>query len=133
MGAELAARDLDFSFIADCNVGGEFMADDKVERVKSIAEREWTRTLSDRIGISYDEAKRKEREPEAPLPATEKLLADRYDQVIEREAEDLMPPDNQWGFNMQVPEYKFNLGEIYNLCVGRGTSPTRTATRSTST
>ena len=87
----------------------------------AIAKREWTRTLSDRIGISFDEAKRRARQPEPALPVTEKLLADRYDQVIEREARDLMPPDNPWGFNMRVPEHKFNLGEIYNLCIGRGT------------
>jgi HD-GYP domain-containing protein (c-di-GMP phosphodiesterase class II) len=122
--AELAALDDDYAFIAECNVGGEFMADDKVERVVQIADREWTRTLSDRIGISYDEAKRREREPEQSLPAPEKLLADRYDQVIEREAQDLMPADNRWGFNMTVPEHKFNLGEIYNLCIGRGTLST---------
>jgi HD-GYP domain-containing protein (c-di-GMP phosphodiesterase class II) len=120
----LAALDDDYAFIAECNVGGEFMADDKVERVAQIADREWTRTLSDRIGISYDEAKRREREPEKSLPATEKLLADRYDQVIEREAQDLMPADNRWGFNMTVPEKKFNLGEVYNLCIGRGTLST---------
>ena len=121
LDAELAALDDDYAFIAECNVGGEFMADDKLERVAQIADREWTRTLSDRIGISYDEAKRRERQPEAALPATEKLLADRYDQVIEREAQDLMPADNRWGFNMTVPEHKFNLGEVYNLCIGRGT------------
>jgi len=119
--AALAALDDDFAFIAECNVGGEFMADDRIERVAAIAKREWTRTLSDRIGISFDEAKRRARQPEPALPVTEKLLADRYDQVIEREARDLMPPDNPWGFNMRVPEHKFNLGEIYNLCIGRGT------------
>jgi HD-GYP domain-containing protein (c-di-GMP phosphodiesterase class II) len=119
--AQLAALDDDYAFIAECNVGGEFMADDKVERVAEIAMREWTRTLSDRIGISHDEAKRKAREPEPELPVQEKLLADRSDHVIEREAQDLMPPDNQWGFNMRVPERKYNLGEVYNLCIGRGT------------
>ena len=32
-----------------------------------------------------------------------------------------MPPNNKWGFNMRVPEHKFNLGEIYNLSISRGT------------
>ena len=29
------------------------MATDRIERLKKIAERTWTRTLSNRIGISY--------------------------------------------------------------------------------
>jgi HD-GYP domain-containing protein (c-di-GMP phosphodiesterase class II) len=32
-----------------------------------------------------------------------------------------MPVDNPWGFKMDVPEYKYNRGELYNLEVGRGT------------
>lgn len=117
----LAEIDSDFSFIAECNVGGEFMAPEKVERLKQIATREWTRTLSDRIGISHDEQERKNRQPEPSLPVTERLLSDRYDHIIERSAGDLMPPDNKWGFTMKVPQHKFNLGEIYNLGIGRGT------------
>ena len=117
----VAKLDEDFAFVAECNVGGEFMAPEKVDRVKEIAEETWQRTLSDRLGISYDEAKRKEREPEPELPVTENLLSDRYDHIVYREERDLMPPDNKWGFNMKVPEHKFNLGEVYNLGIGRGT------------
>ena len=117
----IAQLDDDFAFVAECNVGGEFMADEKGERVKKIAKMKWTRTLSDRLGISYDEAKRKEREPEPSLPVVENLLDDRYDHIITREAHDLLPPDSKFGFNMAVPEHKFNLGEIYNLGIGRGT------------
>ena len=119
--AEIAALDDEFAFIGTCNVGGEFMAPDKVERVKRIAERTWTRTLSDRVGVSYAEKTRRDREPEKPLPVREKLLEDRYDHVIERDAEDIMPSDNKWGFKIRMPERKYNLGEIYNLCIGRGT------------
>ena len=32
-----------------------------------------------------------------------------------------MPEDNQWGFRLKVPEHKFNLGELYNLSIMRGT------------
>jgi hypothetical protein len=119
--AEIASLNEEFAFVGECNVGGEFMAPEKVERLKKIAERTWTRTLSDRIGISYDERKRKERTPEPALPVVEKLLQDRIDHIIEREGIDIMPPDNKWGFKMKVPEQKFNLGEIYNLSIGRGT------------
>jgi HD-GYP domain-containing protein (c-di-GMP phosphodiesterase class II) len=119
--AELAALDDDFAFIAECNVGGEFMAPPKIERLKKIAERTWTRTLSDRVGISYAEKTRREREPEKALPVCEKLLEDRSDHVIEREAVDIISPENKWGFKLKMPERKYNLGEVYNLGIGRGT------------
>jgi HD-GYP domain-containing protein (c-di-GMP phosphodiesterase class II) len=119
--AEIAALDEEFAFVGECNVGGEFMAPEKVDRLKKIAERTWTRTLSDRTGISYDEKKRKEIVPEATLPVVEKLLQDRPDHIFTREGHDLLPPDNKWGFKMKVPEHKFNQGEVYNLGIGRGT------------
>ncbi|RYY65297.1 MAG: hypothetical protein EOO24_55200, partial [Comamonadaceae bacterium] len=101
--------------------GGEFMAAEKVERLKTIAQRTWTRTLSNRIGISYAEQKRREATPERPLPVQEKLLEDRQDHVRPREGPRLSAADNQWGFNLEAPERAANLGEIYNLSIGRGT------------
>lgn len=119
---DLAQLDDDFAFIAESNVGGEFMAPDRIERVKQIAEIKWTRTLSDRLGLSYEELKRVEREPEPALPCEENLLADRYDHIIYREGmEQTAAEDNPWGFKLDVPEHKYNLGEIYNLCIARGT------------
>ncbi|MEQ8320972.1 MAG: HD domain-containing phosphohydrolase [Rhodospirillales bacterium] len=119
---DLAQLDDDFAFIAESNVGGEFMAPDRIERVKQIAEIKWTRTLSDRLGLSYEELKRVEREPELALPCEENLLADRYDHIIYREGmEQTAAEDNPWGFKLDVPEHKYNLGEIYNLCIARGT------------
>jgi hypothetical protein len=97
------------------------MAPEKLERLKSIAVRTWTRTLDDRIGISHEEKVRKDRTPAAPLPAVETLLADRADHVFERKAQDHMPPDNPWGIRMPVPEQLYNKGELYNLGVARGT------------
>ena len=119
--AEVAQLDEDFAFIAECNVGGEFMAPPKVERLRKIAERTWTRTLSDRIGLSHLERTRREREPEKPLPTREKLLEDRYDHIIHRDAVDIMSPENKWGFKLRMPAHKYNLGEVYNLSIGRGT------------
>jgi HD-GYP domain-containing protein (c-di-GMP phosphodiesterase class II) len=113
--------DEDFAFIAECNVGGEFMAADKVERLQQIAERRWTRTLDDRIGISWEEKQRKDRTPPSPLPVEEKLLDDKPEHLIERAQAERMPADNPWGFRLEVPEYKFNRGELYNLAVSRGT------------
>ena len=59
--------------------------------------------------------------PARPLPATEHLLADRPEHVIVRAPEEFLPADDRFGFDMEVPENKFNFGEIYNLAITRGT------------
>lgn len=119
---KLAKLDDDFAFIAESNMGGEFMAPERVERLKEIGNIEWTRTLDDRIGISFEEQKRKNATPAPTLPVVEKLLDDRPDHIIAREGTaDLMAADNPFGFKLDTPENKFNLGEIYNLSIGRGT------------
>jgi len=120
--ARLAQLDDDYAFIAESNMGGEFMAPERVDRVKEIAQMQWTRTLDDRIGISFEEKKRKDRTPAPELPVTEFLLADRDDHIIYRETpEPAASEENPFGFNLDVPEHKFNLGEVYNMCIGRGT------------
>lgn len=122
LDATLCQIDDDFEFIAECNLGGEFMADELVDRVKQIATQTWTRTLDDRKGIAFEELKRKEREEPKALPCEEPLLADRQDHIIEHD--DVVhsaDPNNPYGFKIEVPEHKYNLGEIYNLCIGRGT------------
>ena len=119
--AEWRTLDADFAFVAQCNEGGEFMAPERVARLKGIAVRTWTRTLDDRLGIAHEERKRKERSPPAPLPATEPLLADKPEHLIERRPADRMAEGNRWGFRVQTPELLYNRGELYNLAVGRGT------------
>jgi HD-GYP domain-containing protein (c-di-GMP phosphodiesterase class II) len=119
--AQIAELDDDFAFIAECNVGGEFMAPERVERVERIAAITWLRTLDDRLGLSYDETLRMERTPKPALPVVEALLSDKREHIIERTDADRMPADNPWGFKLDTPEHKFNLGEVYNLCIGRGT------------
>ncbi len=123
LDAKLAKFDDDFAFIAESNVGGEFMAPERVDRVKEIASVKWTRTLSDRIGLSYEEQKRKDRTAEPKLPVEENLLSDREDHIIYREAGegDTYGEDNSFGFKLDVPQHRYNMGEIYNLCIGRGT------------
>ena len=118
----LAQIDDDYAFIAKTNVGGEFLADEAIERVEQIAKTRWTRTLSDRIGIANEELKRKERVPEPALPVEEDLLADREDHLFEHEGDiHSADPDNPYGFKVDVPEYRFNKGEVYNLSIRRGT------------
>jgi HD-GYP domain-containing protein (c-di-GMP phosphodiesterase class II) len=119
--AEWRELDADFAFVAECNEGGEFMALERVARLKAIAARTWTRTLDDRIGIAHEERRRKERSPPTPLPATEPLLADKPEHLIERRPADRMDEGNRWGFRVKTPELLYNRGELYNLSVGRGT------------
>jgi HD-GYP domain-containing protein (c-di-GMP phosphodiesterase class II) len=119
--AELTSLDDDFVFVAACNEGGESLGADKLERLREIAQRTWQRTLDDRLGISWEEKLRKDRTPPAILPVEEQLLDDKAEHLIERTQADRMPADNPWGFRLDVPEYKYNRGELYNLAVERGT------------
>ena len=120
----LEQLDEEFSFVAECNEGGEFMSEEKISRLKQIAQRTWVRTLDDRIGISWEESRRKNRTEQQPLPAEEKLLSDKPEHIIEREHHETMPDDNPWGFKLDVPEHKYNRGELYNLSVSKGTLST---------
>jgi response regulator RpfG family c-di-GMP phosphodiesterase len=108
----------DFAFVADCNLGGEFMAPGKIERLQRIALETWQRHYDDRLGLVPDELKRYTGEPE-PLPATEKLLADKEHHRVPRT--DKRSIDPKWGFKVKVPENLYNHGEVYNLSIGRGT------------
>jgi HD-GYP domain-containing protein (c-di-GMP phosphodiesterase class II) len=118
---ELQALDDDFAFVAGCNVGGEFMAPEKVQRLREIAKRTWQRTLDDRLGVSWEEARRLEHREAQALPATEHVLADKPEHVIERGPQELMPADNPWGFKLKVPAHRYNRGELHNLSIARGT------------
>lgn len=118
---QLNQLDEDFAFIAECNLGGEFMAPEKLERLQRIAAYSWLRTLDDRLGVSWEERQRMEREAASLLPATERLLDNKVWHLIERDSVDGLPADNPWGFKMDTPEYKYNRGELYNLEVARGT------------
>ena len=54
LNKQLQSLNDDFKFIAESNIGGEFMSKEQIERVKKIASRQWCKTLDDRIGISID-------------------------------------------------------------------------------
>jgi hypothetical protein len=112
--------DDDFAFIAECNVGGEFMADEKIDRLQAIAAKTWKRTLDDNLGLSWEELNRKDSQNHS-LPVDEKLLADKTEHLIARSEADRIPKDNPWGFNVDTPDYKYNRGELYNLSVKKGT------------
>ena len=120
-----AEIDDDFAFIAECNAGGEFMADDKIERLQSIAEKTWQRTLDDDLGVSWEELNRKQnmglQKTGSSLPVEENLLSDKPEHLIARHENDKIPQGNPWGFNIETPEFKYNRGELYNLSVKKGT------------
>ena len=109
----------DFAFIAECNMGGEFMAPELVERVKRIGAKTWLRHFDNRLGLSYEEAQRYEKVPPTSLPACEPLLADQPWHIVPREDSTALDP--KYGFKVRVPEHLYNFGEIYNLSVSRGT------------
>lgn len=118
---ELVALDDDFAFVARCNQGSESMADADVERLHRIASRTWTRTLDDRLGLSHEEAARRQAAPAALLPHPEPLLADRPEHLVPRRTDECFAADNRWGFRMQPPRWRQNLGELHNLGVRYGT------------
>ena len=117
----LAQIDDDFDFIAKCNIGGEFMEPDLIERVKQIASIKWQRTIDDRLGISQDEMRRKGRRSKAKLPVAEPLLNDRDDHIIPYDEGERNRYDESFGFRLEFPEHKYNQGEVYNLSIKRDT------------
>ncbi len=114
----VAQLDEDFRFVANANVGGEFMSDDKIERIKHIAQQTWLRHYDDHLGLSPFEEMIKSKS-DVTLPVVENLLADKPDHIIERVRPMEFAPEH--GIKVQVPEHQYNLGEVYNLTISRGT------------
>lgn len=110
----------DFEFVAKCNMGGEFMADDDIKKLKRIAARTWIRHLDDRIGISAGESELKNAHPSPELPVEENVIADQVWQIIHRDSKTESMADFDT-FNMDIPQNVYNRGELYNLCIPKGT------------
>ncbi|TFH90633.1 HD domain-containing phosphohydrolase [Vibrio ouci] len=108
----------EFAFIARSNVGGEFMGEESIARVRSIASKTWQRNFDDRLGLSPFEELNKQH-VESTLPVLEPLLADKPEHIIKR----IRPLvfDEKFGIKVEVPEHLYNLGEVYNLSISRGT------------
>ncbi len=112
----------DFAFIAESNVGGEFMSSDKVERLEQLAKLTWMRHFDDRLGLSHAEMERLKGVTPSPLPVEEKLLADKKEHIIRRAKGNPLSYDPEaLGVSMNVPKHLYNQGELYNLRVARGT------------
>ncbi len=108
----------DFAFIANSNIGSEFMSDDDVEHLKKLAEHTWHRHFDNRLGLSHIELSRYQ-ETTDNLPAGESLLSDRPEHLEERVRSTDYDPS--FGIKMDIPEYLYNTGELYNLSITRGT------------
>jgi HD-GYP domain-containing protein (c-di-GMP phosphodiesterase class II) len=117
--ARKAALVDDFAFVARCNVGSEFMAQEDIERLTLIAGYTWLRHFDDRLGLSHEELRRRADEPVPMLPVPEPLLSDRAWHRIPRT--EIQSYDPKYGFKMQVPELLYHFGEVYNLSIRRGT------------
>jgi len=109
----------DFEFIAQCNIGGEFMAQDKLDRLNAIGKQTWIRHFDDRLGLSPVETAQLQ-EPAGQLPCEEALLSDSPGHKIPRDPERIRD-DKEFGFKMEIPELKQNQGEYHNLSIARGT------------
>ncbi|PVZ79438.1 metal-dependent phosphohydrolase [Serratia sp. S1B] len=116
---ELQRLDEDFYFIAQCNVGGEFLSDSAIARIQQIAQYTWTRTLDDSAGVALEELARKKRRPAITLPVQEKLLADKEEHIVYRDDKNRLP--ESYHFKVQEPTLLYNHGEVYNLSIRRGT------------
>jgi HD domain len=54
------------------------------------------------------------------LPVREKLLSDKTNHIVQRKNFNYEKYESQ-GFKLPVPEHQYNYGEVYNLCIERGT------------
>ena len=110
----------DFEFIAACNIGTESMTSECMDRVRSIGAATWERHLDDTLGLSGDERARR-LNSDVKLTPREYLLADRPEHLVSRADVSTLWGDNLHQFQMDVPEHEYNLGELHNLTVERGT------------
>ncbi len=118
----------DFRFIAECNIGSEFLSDEAVERLQAIGAQTWLRHFDDALGLDAQAALRlAQSRPEPPvLPAVERLLADQPHHMVpwddtQRPAVERDDPRNIWGFDMKLPAHRQHMGELHNLSIRRGT------------
>ncbi len=109
----------DFAFVAVCNIGTESMAPGYRDRLMEIGAQTWLRYFDDGLGLSHGEETRLAQVRAQPLPAVETLLADKPQHIIPRTGHDQQDP--RYGFNMEVPEHLYNLGEVHNLLIEYGT------------
>ena len=107
----------DFAFVASMNVGSESSRPKDLERLRRLAGTPWTRHFDNRLGLSPQEEARLTAE-QTVLPCVETLLQDKAEHLVPRAATEFDP---QLGIKMDVPQYLYNQGELYNLSIEYGT------------
>lgn len=110
----------DFKFIANTNIGSEFLSDEDILRIEQISKRTWQRYFDNSIGISRDEQKRLGKNNNVSLPIEENLLSNKSEHIIHRELS-MENEYTKYGIKQQAPEHLYNLGELHNLSIKRGT------------
>lgn len=120
LDATLASLEEEFAFVAQCNLGGESMAEEAKARLRAIGERTWMRHFSDRLGVSIEELRAKGDAPEPALPVKERLLEDKPEHLVTR-VKDYSHIKDIFSEPIKVPEHEYNRGELYNLSIQRGT------------
>ncbi|HIJ84573.1 MAG TPA: response regulator, partial [Magnetococcales bacterium] len=121
LNQELEALREEFAFVARCNVGGEFTSPADITRLQQISQRPWQRYFDNRLGLSFMEEQKLSRDGENSLPAWEPLLVDRTEHLFTRKETPLSYDPVKLGITLQIPEYLYNYGELYNLSIARGT------------
>ncbi|NQZ93263.1 MAG: HD domain-containing protein [Moritella sp.] len=110
----------DFAFIANCNLGENFIDDDIKARIEAISQQTWLRFLDDELGLSPAELAQKDRTGPITLPIMEPVLSDRAEHMISH-IDNSLELEAHLRFNMKRPLHRNNLGERHNLMIQRGT------------
>ncbi len=110
----------DFAFIAQCNLGENFIDDDTIARIESISQQTWLRFLDDELGLSPAELAQKNRPNPITLPIMEPVLSDRTEHMIPH-IDNSLELEAHLRFNMKRPLHRNDLGELHNLMIQRGT------------
>jgi HD-GYP domain-containing protein (c-di-GMP phosphodiesterase class II) len=121
LDTEIAKLKDDFAFLATCNVGGEYMAPEKVQRLKEIGRTTWERNFDDRLGLSHVEQSHMENIAIRKLPVRERLLADKKEHIFHHPEGTESGYVGTYGINIKPSKFLYNTGELYNLSIAKGT------------
>ena len=108
-----------FAFVAACNVGGEYLDENKITKLQTIAALQWSGHFDKTLGLGMQEQARMVTCNMA-LPTEESLIQDAPWHIIARENFDERAFRAE-GFTQKIPAYLYNHGELYNLSISKGT------------
>lgn len=109
----------DFAFVAQCNLGGEFMDKNANNRLEKLAAITWQRHFDAQLGLSATELAHYPDKGSQELPVTEQLLADKPEHIVARQHN--VTAASEADSQLTPPEYSFNYGELHNLTIESGT------------